>query len=73
MVPKSGENFHWTLLKTVLSAPMVFFATTDTGTTINRFSQDLQLIDMELPVAALNTFASMTFPPPHQRDQVLLR
>lgn len=30
------------------------------GVTINRFSQDLQLIDMELPVSALNTFASMT-------------
>ncbi|KMP02660.1 canalicular multispecific organic anion transporter 1 [Coccidioides immitis RMSCC 2394] len=57
MVPKSGEAFHLTLLKTVLSAPMSFFSTTDTGVTINRFSQDLQLIDMELPVAALNTFA----------------
>ncbi len=42
---------------------MSFFATTDTGITLNRFSQDLQLIDMELPVAALNTFASM-FPSP---------
>lgn len=37
---------------------MSFFATTDTGVTLNRFSQDLMLIDMELPVAALNTFAS---------------
>lgn len=37
---------------------MSFFSTTDTGITINRFSQDLQLIDMDLPLAALNTFAS---------------
>jgi hypothetical protein len=37
---------------------MSFFSTTDTGVTLNRFSQDLQLIDMELPVSALNTFAS---------------
>jgi ATP-binding cassette subfamily C (CFTR/MRP) protein 1 len=37
---------------------MSFFSTTDTGVTLNRFSQDLMLIDMELPVAALNTFAS---------------
>ena len=37
---------------------MTFFSTTDTGVTINRFSQDLMLIDMELPVAALNTFAT---------------
>lgn len=40
------------------SAPVSFFSKTDSGVTINRFSQDLQLIDMELPVAALNTFAT---------------
>ena len=58
MVPRSGKNFHWTLLKTVLDSPMSFFSETDTGITINRFSQDLQLIDMDLPIAALNTFAT---------------
>jgi ATP-binding cassette, subfamily C (CFTR/MRP), member 1 len=58
MVPRSGKKFHFDLLKSVLSAPMSFFTETDTGTTLNRFSQDLQLIDMELPVSALNTFAS---------------
>jgi hypothetical protein len=42
-----------------ISAPMSFFTNTDSGVTMNRFSQDLQLIDMELPIAALNTFASM--------------
>ncbi|KAK3322938.1 P-loop containing nucleoside triphosphate hydrolase protein [Apodospora peruviana] len=59
MVPRSGEKFHFALLKTVLSAPMSFFTTTDSGVTLNRFSQDLQLIDMELPIAALNTFATL--------------
>ncbi|KAH8881037.1 P-loop containing nucleoside triphosphate hydrolase protein [Thozetella sp. PMI_491] len=59
MVPRSGENFHLVLLKTVLSAPMSFFVETDSGVTLNRFSQDLQLIDMELPVAALNAFATL--------------
>ncbi|KAL8856229.1 MAG: hypothetical protein Q9178_007146 [Gyalolechia marmorata] len=58
MVPQSGENFHWRLLNTVLSAPMSFFATTDTGVTLNRFSQDLQLIDMDLPITALNFFTA---------------
>ncbi|KAL9602458.1 MAG: hypothetical protein Q9179_002540 [Wetmoreana sp. 5 TL-2023] len=58
MVPQSGESFHWRLLNTVLSAPMSFFATTDTGVTLNRFSQDLQLIDMDLPIAALNFFTA---------------
>ncbi|KAK2813402.1 hypothetical protein FQN50_000718 [Emmonsiellopsis sp. PD_5] len=58
MVPKSGEFFHWAILKKVIDAPMSFFSSTDTGVTLNRFSQDLQLIDMELPVAALNTCAA---------------
>ncbi|GKU10283.1 unnamed protein product [Fusarium langsethiae] len=58
MVPLSGNNFHQSLLNTVLNAPMSFFAATDTGATINRFSQDLQLIDMDLPLSALNTFAT---------------
>ncbi|CAN9446968.1 unnamed protein product [Alternaria alternata] len=58
MVPRSGVTFHKKLLDTVLGSPMSFFSTTDTGVTLNRFSQDLMLIDMELPVAALNTFAT---------------
>ncbi|KAJ5212490.1 uncharacterized protein N7498_004136 [Penicillium cinerascens] len=58
MVPKSGETFHRKLLTTVLSAPMLFFSTTDSGAILNRFSQDLQLIDMELPIAAINTVAT---------------
>ncbi|KAF9765371.1 hypothetical protein IL306_002342 [Fusarium sp. DS 682] len=58
MVPLSGNNFHQSLLNCVLNAPMSFFAATDTGVTINRFSQDLQLIDMDLPLSALNTFAT---------------
>ena len=56
MVPRSGGNFHSRLLHTVLNAPMSYFSTTDTGITLNRFSQDLQLIDMDLPVSALNFF-----------------
>jgi ATP-binding cassette subfamily C (CFTR/MRP) protein 1 len=39
---------------------MSFFVNTDSGEILNRFSQDLQLIDMELPISALNTFTSKT-------------
>lgn len=53
MVPKSGAVFHRRLLHTALSAPMKFFATTDTGVTLNRFSQDLSLIGKNMPVSFL--------------------
>lgn len=43
------------------SAPMSFFSSTDTGITTNRFSQDLELIDMELPVALIRTMLSKSF------------
>lgn len=58
MVPQAGEKFHRRLLDTVLAAPLSFFSTTDTGVTLNRFSQDLQLIDMDLPTSALNFFTA---------------
>ena len=58
MVPQAGAKFHQRLLRTVLAAPMSFFSTTDTGVTLNRFSQDLQLIDMDLPISALNFFTA---------------
>ena len=38
---------------------MSFFTSTDTGTTTNRFSQDLELVDMELPTALIRTCLSM--------------
>ncbi|KAI9848831.1 MAG: hypothetical protein M1837_006347 [Sclerophora amabilis] len=55
IVSRSSAKFHKALLETVMSAPMSFFTTTDVGTTANRFSQDLQLIDMELPLSIFNT------------------
>jgi len=61
MVPKSGEFFHLILLKRIMVAPISFFANTDTGVTLNRLSQDLQLIDMDLPVSALNASAAFMF------------
>ncbi|KAF2106756.1 P-loop containing nucleoside triphosphate hydrolase protein [Lophiotrema nucula] len=55
MTPHAGRQLHERLLTAVLNAPMSFFASTDTGITTNRFSQDLELIDMELPVALIRT------------------
>ncbi|KAI2791871.1 ABC transporter atnG [Penicillium oxalicum] len=55
LVARAARSMHGQLLKKVLDSPMSFFHTTDVGQTTNRFSQDLQLIDMELPLAVLNT------------------
>ncbi|MCJ1413888.1 hypothetical protein MMC32_000213 [Xylographa parallela] len=61
IVSKAARVLHTRLLSSVLNAPMSFFTTTDLGITTNRFTQDLQLIDMELPISLLNTvLASLT-------------
>ncbi|WQF84421.1 Putative AAA+ ATPase domain, ABC transporter type 1, transmembrane domain-containing protein [Colletotrichum destructivum] len=55
IVPKSSRNMHWTLLQSVMRAPLSFFVSTDTGNLINRFSQDLSHIDRDLPSALFMT------------------
>jgi hypothetical protein len=54
-VKKAGASLHWDLLKTLIHAPLSFFVATDTGVVTNLFSQDLNLVDTELPNAFLNT------------------
>ncbi|KAI1780180.1 ABC transporter [Hypoxylon cercidicola] len=56
VAPHSGKILHSRLLKTVIGAPMLYFSRTDNGSILNRFSQDLQLVDNQLPSA----FSSMT-------------
>ncbi|KFX85837.1 hypothetical protein V490_09379 [Pseudogymnoascus sp. VKM F-3557] len=53
MIPRSATNLHGRLLKTIESASLYFFTSTDAGQIVNRFSQDLSVIDAELPIAAL--------------------
>jgi hypothetical protein len=38
---------------------MSFHATVDSGITLNRFSEDIRLIDVELPTAAFGVAISM--------------
>ncbi|KAH7346292.1 putative ATP-binding cassette transporter [Rhexocercosporidium sp. MPI-PUGE-AT-0058] len=54
VVPASAEELHARLLKSVMGAPLSFFAATDTGTTTNRFSQDMSVVDGELPFALVD-------------------
>ncbi|KAH6707481.1 ABC transporter-like protein [Leptodontidium sp. MPI-SDFR-AT-0119] len=53
MIPNSAVFLHRELLETVQNAPLSFFTSTDVGQIVNRFSQDLAVIDSELPLAAL--------------------
>ncbi|KAI8158204.1 ABC transporter atnG, partial [Colletotrichum sp. SAR 10_71] len=56
IVPHSAKGLHFGVLKAALAAPMSFFVKTDTGVIINRFSQDMNLIDLPLPLAFMLTF-----------------
>ncbi|PTB37966.1 hypothetical protein M441DRAFT_60292 [Trichoderma asperellum CBS 433.97] len=58
MAVRVARSFHTMLLETMLNASMDFFATNDSGRTLNRFSQDLQIIDMELPLSFIGTAIS---------------
>ncbi|KAM7217664.1 hypothetical protein V8F06_006919 [Rhypophila decipiens] len=53
IAPRSGNTLHARLLRTVMHAPQSYFGTTDTGTTLNRFSADTSMIDRRLPRALL--------------------
>jgi ABC-type multidrug transport system fused ATPase/permease subunit len=50
----SGAALHQRALRTVIDAPLRFFTTTDAGIVTNLFSQDMTLIDGELPFAMVN-------------------
>ncbi|KAI1180557.1 putative ABC multidrug transporter [Nemania sp. FL0916] len=54
-IKRTGANLHQDALRTLVRAPLSFFTTTDTGVVTNLFSQDLNLIDTELPNALLDT------------------
>lgn len=54
-VPKSSAKIHERVLQTVLRAPYSFFVDTDSGAILNRFSNDMALIDSELAGAFMQT------------------
>ena len=55
IAPLTAAKLHCVLLETVMRAPQSFFDRTDRGKTLNRFSQDMTLIETALTVAALVT------------------
>jgi ATP-binding cassette subfamily C (CFTR/MRP) protein 1 len=46
----SAIFLHQILVKTTFNAPMSFFESTDTSILINKFSQDMSVIEMPLPI-----------------------
>lgn len=59
-VKRAGAGLHQDALNTLIRAPLRFFTTTDTGVVTNLFSQDLNLIDTDLPNSLLNTLFSVS-------------
>ena len=59
-IKRAGANLHDDILKTLFRAPLRFFTETDIGVTTNLFSQDLNLIDTELPDATVSTLFSVS-------------
>ncbi|OGM42517.1 hypothetical protein ABOM_008320 [Aspergillus bombycis] len=56
IVPRSARRLHSALIETTTRAPYSFHAATNPGITLNRFSQDITLVDIDLPSAAVQFF-----------------
>ncbi|EGX95536.1 ATP-binding cassette transporter, putative [Cordyceps militaris CM01] len=59
IVPAVGISIHDDLLKTILHAPFSYISAVDTGSLLNRFNQDLMLIDSLLPFDLFNTVSEL--------------
>lgn len=53
-IQSSGSELHRQILDAVVNAPLRLFTKTDAGTITNYFSQDMTLIDGQLPIALVN-------------------
>ncbi|KAK4248096.1 P-loop containing nucleoside triphosphate hydrolase protein [Corynascus novoguineensis] len=60
IAPYSGLALHEHLLAIVTDAPLSFFSSTGIGSILNRFTEDVQMVDKQLP-SALQNLAVQTF------------
>lgn len=58
MVPRAALRLHDQLLHSVRNAPLTYFTSTAIGKIVNRFSQDMDIVDFELPWAFVEFSAS---------------
>ncbi|KAH6657974.1 putative ABC multidrug transporter [Truncatella angustata] len=54
VAPTSAEKLHRILLEKVMRATLGFLSSTDSGSLLNRFSQDMSIINQTLPMVMLN-------------------
>ncbi|KAH9998080.1 hypothetical protein F4779DRAFT_606058 [Xylariaceae sp. FL0662B] len=54
LAPKSGEAIHQRLLDIVIRAPLSYYSRTENGSILNRFVEDIRLVDKQLPSALAN-------------------
>ncbi|KAF2671106.1 P-loop containing nucleoside triphosphate hydrolase protein [Microthyrium microscopicum] len=59
MTPRSAIKLHGVLVKATVKAPMSFFEQVDSSVLLNRFSQDMSLIDFQLPLASFMVFLQL--------------
>ncbi|OOQ83629.1 putative multidrug resistance protein [Penicillium brasilianum] len=54
IAPRSGSTLHARLLGKIMNAPFSYFSIFEVGTILNKFGQDIQLVDKQLPSAFAN-------------------
>jgi ATP-binding cassette subfamily C (CFTR/MRP) protein 1 len=59
IVKRTGKQFHLRAINTVMGAPMSLFTMTAPGVILNRFSQDLTVMDGELAQALSNASSTL--------------
>lgn len=59
VMPRAAICLHKIILDVVTCAPLSFFASTDLGVTLNRFSQDMALVDLPLSGALVSVMAGL--------------
>ncbi|KAH6694276.1 P-loop containing nucleoside triphosphate hydrolase protein [Leptodontidium sp. MPI-SDFR-AT-0119] len=52
--PRAGRKLHSTILHHALRAPLSFLSQTNMGVIMNRFSQDIQLIDFQVTLSSMS-------------------
>lgn len=61
VVPVTAGGLHEQLLRSILGAPLAYFTAVDSGVILNRFSQDMAIINGMLPVSFFQCISSRSF------------